>query len=161
MANGSERLDPELEAGRALRRLRLARDWSQEEVASRMRTYGYDFHQTTIAKIEAAARPLRVRELVDFAALFGVEVQQLIFPPSDSLEEIEQEMAEVRVAYQVARERAAVAEENLSRAEAALTLAQREREVYRAEISALVHRMGFLNKQRGRFARPRPEQEHR
>lgn len=87
--------DPEVGAGRALRRLRLARQWSQEEAARRMRAYGYDFHQTTIAKIEAAQRPLRVRELADFAALYGVEIQELVFPPSGSLVEVNQEIAEL------------------------------------------------------------------
>ena len=61
---------PEQLAGQQLRRLRLARDWTQEEVARRMRAAGYaSWHQTTIAKIEGAQRPLRVRELV---ALAGV-----------------------------------------------------------------------------------------
>jgi transcriptional regulator with XRE-family HTH domain len=86
---GDLRADPEVQAGQALRRLRLARNWSQEEVAVRMTAYGYDFHQTMIAKIEAAQRPLRVRELADFAALYGVEVQDLVYPPSLSLPEID------------------------------------------------------------------------
>jgi hypothetical protein len=54
IAVGARRPDPEVQAGRALRRLRLARGWSQEEVVVRMTAYGYDFHQTMIAKIEAA-----------------------------------------------------------------------------------------------------------
>jgi hypothetical protein len=70
---GDGRPDPEVQAGRALRRLRTARGWSQEEVARQMKAYGYDFHQTMIATFEAAQRPIRVRELADFAALYGVE----------------------------------------------------------------------------------------
>ena len=58
-AASEERPDPEVQAGRALRRLRTARGWSQEEVGRRMKAYGYDFHQTMIAKIEAAQRPLQ------------------------------------------------------------------------------------------------------
>ena len=95
MANGARRPDPEVQAGRALRRLRPARNWSQEEVAERMTAYGYDFHQTMIAKIESAQRPLRVRELADFAALYGVEMQDLVYPPTGSLSETDQEIAEV------------------------------------------------------------------
>lgn len=60
--------------------MRIARGWSQEEVARRMDAFGYDFHQTMIAKIEAAQRPLRVRELADFAALFGVPTQEVLNP---------------------------------------------------------------------------------
>jgi transcriptional regulator with XRE-family HTH domain len=50
-----------------------ARGWSQKEVARQMKAYGYDFHQTMIATFEAAQRPIRVRELADLAALYGVE----------------------------------------------------------------------------------------
>src|SRR6266567_8315108 len=96
------RHDPEAEAGRALRLLRQARDWSQEEVAARMRAYGYDFHQTMIAKIEAAQRPLRVRELADFAALYGIEVHELIYPPAGSLKEVSREIAMLTDNLQVA-----------------------------------------------------------
>jgi transcriptional regulator with XRE-family HTH domain len=59
-------------AGRELRRLRTAAGWSQEEVARRMDAYGYRAHQTTIAKIESADRPLRLNELADLCDLFGV-----------------------------------------------------------------------------------------
>lgn len=87
---GVRRPDPEVQAGRALRRLRLSRGWPQEQVATYMRDSGYDFHQTMIAKIEAAQRPLRVRELADFAALYGVEVHELIYAPNSSLAEVDQ-----------------------------------------------------------------------
>lgn len=87
-----KRPDPEVQAGIALRRLRTARGWSQEEVARRMKAYGYDFHQTMIAKVESAQRPLRVRELADFAALFGMEVHELIYPPAGSLKEVSREI---------------------------------------------------------------------
>jgi transcriptional regulator with XRE-family HTH domain len=103
------RPDPEVQAGRALRRLRLAKGWSQEEVARRMRIFGYAFHQTMIAKIEAAQRPLRVRELADFAALYGVDVQDLFYPPSGSVSEIENEIAEVKEMLKKAMERMAFA----------------------------------------------------
>ena len=55
-----------------------------------MKAYGYDFHQTMIAKIEAAQRPIRVRELADFAALYGMEAHELIYPPAGSLKEASQ-----------------------------------------------------------------------
>ena len=92
---GEGRPDPEVQAGLALRRLRTACGWSQEEVARRMKAYGYDFHQTMIAKIEAAQRPLRVRELADFAALFGREVHELIYPPAGSLKEVNREIGKL------------------------------------------------------------------
>lgn len=67
-----------------------------------MTAYGYDFHQTTIAKIESAQRPLRVRELADFAALYGVEVQDLVYAPTLSLPEIDRGITEVTTRLEMA-----------------------------------------------------------
>ena len=66
-----------------------------------MKAYGYDFHQTMIAKIEAAQRPIRVRELADFAALYGVEVHELIYPPAGSLKEADKEIVTLTDQLQV------------------------------------------------------------
>jgi transcriptional regulator with XRE-family HTH domain len=65
-------------AGQAVRRLRVARGWSQEEIAERMKAYGYDWHQTLVGRIEAAQRPLRLNEAVHLAALFGVALETLL-----------------------------------------------------------------------------------
>lgn len=69
---------PEEAAGRELRRLREARRWSQEEVARRMDRYGYCWHQTMVAKTEAAERPLRLNELAAMCGLFGVTPSGLL-----------------------------------------------------------------------------------
>jgi transcriptional regulator with XRE-family HTH domain len=109
-----------------------------------MSAYGYDFHQTTIAKIEAAQRPLRVRELADFAALYGVEVQELIYAPSRSLleidqeiDEIEQRLAEGRMIAAKAREEADTARATGHRAEAQYALAVANVTVLEGRLSAL------------------------
>ena len=47
------------------------------------------------AKIEAAQRPLRVRELADFAALYSVEVQDLVYGPTRSIAEVDQAITDV------------------------------------------------------------------
>jgi transcriptional regulator with XRE-family HTH domain len=142
---GGRRLDPEVEAGRALRRLRLARNWSQEEVAVRMTAYGYDFHQTMIAKIEAAQRPLRVRELADFAALYGVEVQDLVYPPTGSLPETDQEIAEITARLDMvqaqaaeARHELAVAREAMHHAEAMYQASAKETAVLEGRLASLL-----------------------
>jgi transcriptional regulator with XRE-family HTH domain len=74
----TDQCSPEEAAGRELRRLREARRWSQEETARRMDAYGYDFHQTSIAKTEAGQRPLRLNEAAAFACLFGVTLADLL-----------------------------------------------------------------------------------
>jgi transcriptional regulator with XRE-family HTH domain len=73
------RLDtPEEIAGRQLRLLREGRGWSQQKVADQMKAFGYNWLQSTIGKIEAAQRPLRLNEVADLAAMFGVPVTQFL-----------------------------------------------------------------------------------
>lgn len=145
------RLDPEVQAGRALRRLRLARDWSQEDVADRMTAYGYDFHQTMIAKIESAQRPLRVRELADFAALYGVVVQDLIYPPAASLTETDREMAELAASRDAAEVRATEARQQLEAAREAVYEAEVALQAAQTEAAVLKGRLAFLQAERLRL----------
>jgi transcriptional regulator with XRE-family HTH domain len=149
---GRRRSDPEVQAGRALRRLRLARNWSQEEVAVRMTAYGYDFHQTMIAKIEAAQRPLRVRELADFAALYGVEVQELVYPPTGSLGEIDQEIAEATARRDMVQKQAAEARHQLDAAREVMHEAQKVYEVSATEAAVLAGRLAALLAKRQQVA---------
>ena len=113
-----------------------------------MKAYGYDFHQTMIAKIEAAQRPLRVRELAHFAALYGVGVQELIYPPNGSLPEVEQEIAEIEAERAKVREQAEVASYRLHNAQYALAEAQMEYEVSARETAMLEGRLAFLLEER-------------
>jgi transcriptional regulator with XRE-family HTH domain len=131
--------------------LRLARKWSQEEVAVRMTAYGYDFHQTMIAKIEAAQRPLRVRELADFAALYGVEVQDLVHPPTGSLEEVEQEIAEVTLRCHLLQGRAVEARQQLEAAREAMQHAEVAYQGSTGEIAVLDSRLAALQAQRDKL----------
>ncbi len=147
------RPDPEVQAGRALRRLRLSQGWSQEEVARRMQAYGgYDFHQTTIAKIEAAQRPLRVRELADFAALYGVEVHELIYPPNGSLAEIDREIAAAKAQRHAILLKTGATRDQLEAARAVLIEAQTAHDRYSAELAMLEGRLAFLQDERKKFA---------
>ena len=151
-----ERPDPEVQAGRALRRLRIARGWSQEEVARQMKAYGYDFHQTMIAKIEAAQRPIRVRELADLAALFGMEVHELIYPPAGSLKEVTSEIETLTDHLQTVDQNVEERREELHKAEA---VAQAAREDFRrreGEALTLRGRLSYLETLRKKLAEWEP-----
>jgi transcriptional regulator with XRE-family HTH domain len=88
--------DPERTAGQEIQAMRKARKWSQGELGEEMKSYGYDFNQALISRIELGQRPLRVRELVDFAKLFNVQPAALLRPyPNMSLEEVEASIAEL------------------------------------------------------------------
>ena len=114
----------------------------------RMTAYGYDLHQTMIAKIEAAQRPLRVRELADFAALYGVGVQDLIYPPTASLPETDRKIAEVSASRDAAQVRAS--ESRLQREAARETVYQAEiaYQAAEAEVAVLKGRLAFLLSER-------------
>jgi transcriptional regulator with XRE-family HTH domain len=69
---------PEQFIGRQVRMLRQIREWSQHDVAEKMRAYGYQWSQATVTRLEAATRPIRLNELADLAALFGVPVTHFL-----------------------------------------------------------------------------------
>lgn len=60
--------------GEVVRGWRLDRNWSQEDVAEKLRYEGFEMHQTTVAKIERGARPLRVAEASAIGAVFNMPV---------------------------------------------------------------------------------------
>jgi transcriptional regulator with XRE-family HTH domain len=151
-----ERPDPEVQAGRALRRLRTARGWSQEEVGRRMKAYGYDFHQTMIAKIEAAQRPLRVRELADFAALYGMEVHELIYPPAGSLKEVSREIDTLTDQLQAADKDVRNRRQALDKARAAAAAAEEDFRKHEGEAAMLRGRLTYLEAQREKLAEWEP-----
>jgi hypothetical protein len=117
-----------------------------------MKAYGYDFHQTMIAKIEAAQRPIRVRELADFAALYGVEVHELIYPPAGSLKEADKEISALKDQLQVVSKHAEVAAAAVSKAQADLAAAQEEYRAQSGQAAMLNGRLSYLTAQRDRLA---------
>ncbi|MFC6124768.1 helix-turn-helix domain-containing protein [Mycolicibacterium llatzerense] len=60
--------------GEVVRSWRQDRNWSQDEVAERLRHQGFEMHQTTVAKIERGARPLRVAEAAALAEVFEMPI---------------------------------------------------------------------------------------
>ncbi|MFZ3395580.1 helix-turn-helix transcriptional regulator [Rhodococcus sp. 7Tela_A2] len=82
--------------GQKVRQWRKARDWSQEYLAEQLNLHGFDIHQTTVAKIERGARPLRVSEAVALAAVFGMPALSVFYGPGPEQEPMsEQKMREL------------------------------------------------------------------
>jgi transcriptional regulator with XRE-family HTH domain len=72
--------------GEKVRQWRRARNWSQEDLANRLRRQGFDMHQTTVAKIERGTRPLRVSEAAAIANIFRVPpIAVFLGPPPEKL----------------------------------------------------------------------------
>lgn len=67
--------------GEVVRGWRQDRNWSQEDVAEQLRHQGFEMHQTTVAKIERGARPLRVAEAMALAEVFEMPIMA-VFEPS-------------------------------------------------------------------------------
>jgi transcriptional regulator with XRE-family HTH domain len=69
--------EPRTLFGLRVREQRKARGWSQEDLAQRMTDAGHPMHQTTVAKLENAARPTSVDELVALGHVLGVPIAEL------------------------------------------------------------------------------------
>jgi transcriptional regulator with XRE-family HTH domain len=136
---------PEELAGEEVRRLRLARRWSQEEVARRMSAAGHsNWHQTTVGKTELATRPLRLNEAVALAGLFSVPVTQLIAPitlkPEDvqaELDTLEERWAKVQEQYRHAQAERDVAHTAAAQADQTAAAAANELGRFRARLDYL------------------------
>ena len=67
--------------------IRVRLDLSQRDVAQVMADrHNLGWHQTTVAKVEAGDRPVRVSEALALADVLGVHVDELLDQPADSPE---------------------------------------------------------------------------
>ncbi|MEU2162409.1 helix-turn-helix transcriptional regulator [Streptomyces sp. NPDC019208] len=98
---------PEHVVGRRVKALRIARGWSQQELATRMSDQGYGWRQTTVAKTEAADRPIRVNEIQGLARVFNVQMTDLLTVPIDDVDVANAAalLADVRAVAVAARQR--------------------------------------------------------
>jgi transcriptional regulator with XRE-family HTH domain len=99
----------EKDFGEKMRQWRRERNWSQEDLAVRLRHYGFDMHQTTVAKIERGARPLRVAEAAAIATIFRVPTLAVFQgpPPTElpmSLGTLHERIAGARHLLEILRE---------------------------------------------------------
>lgn len=122
--------------------LRRANGWTQASLGERLGRLGYPMHQSAIAKIESAGRPLRVNEMVALARIFGVSPGDLLDPHGHISPEVRESAAFRRVweelldatnRHEVASRIAEEAEEALSDADAALDRAQKAFERFTAK----------------------------
>jgi transcriptional regulator with XRE-family HTH domain len=129
---------PEQLAGRKLRLLRQQRGWSQQDVMERMRAYGYRWSHATVTRLEAATRPIRLNELADLAALYGVPVVQLLEAGApDDLDALEREIEELAAKRRAVRE-------HLDRQEALAEEAALGRAAVAAHLARIDDRLGVL-----------------
>lgn len=80
--------------------LRKERGWSQAELSERMAGYGFDLHQTTIAKLEAGTRPLRVAEMYALSHIFQMPPGAVFFMARsdrevDGMDQLTEQIAEI------------------------------------------------------------------
>ncbi len=60
-----------------LKRSRVARDWTQTDLAREMKERGFSFHQQTIQRIEDQQRPVRLDEAYAFSEILEQTVDQM------------------------------------------------------------------------------------
>lgn len=71
-----------IDFGHRIRHLRKASGLTQQDLADRLAREDRTYHQTTIAKLESAARPTTLDELILLAATFDVSLGELLRDPT-------------------------------------------------------------------------------
>lgn len=107
--------EPEVTLGSVVRYLRRKHGYSQEHLAKLMTTAGYSWQQTTVARTEAADRPIRVNEAVALARIFDVTISYLLTPRHAAGDELELQILEARRDLHEAQQAAAWAWNNTVR----------------------------------------------
>lgn len=93
---------PEQVAGERIREIRITRHLTQAALAKAMQALGYNWLQTTVAKTEAAERPLRLNEATDLAGVLGVEVGYLLTSPLTGVAAASEDFREMLRAEEIA-----------------------------------------------------------
>jgi transcriptional regulator with XRE-family HTH domain len=125
--NEGDKKTPEQVVGANIKAMRAQLGLTQAELAEAMQGLGHSWVQTTVAKTEAADRPLRVNEVADLARILGTRLPDLVSAQSDwnrkginlmlshfqghaarlrtDIEELKQQLAAKKQAYEEAQER--------------------------------------------------------
>jgi transcriptional regulator with XRE-family HTH domain len=81
--NEGDKRTPEQVVGANIKAMRTQLGLTQAELAEAMQGLGHSWVQTTVAKTEAADRPLRVNEVADLARILGTRLPDLVSAHSD------------------------------------------------------------------------------
>jgi uncharacterized protein (DUF3084 family) len=89
---------------------------------------GHSWRQTTVAKTEAADRPIRVNEAASLAGVFGITINDLLTIPIDDyhLATASVRLSEARSLAEAAKQRVNECERNRQQADQQLADAQQE-----------------------------------
>ncbi len=73
--------------GPQIRKLRDAKEWTQEVLAQKLQLTGWDVSRTSVAKLESGLRWVSDCELLFLAKVFSVELREL-FPKEINLKRV-------------------------------------------------------------------------
>lgn len=117
-----------------MRQARKQRDWTQTTLAKRLRTQGFDLHQSAIAKMERDSdetrRPIRLNEAVAIADVLGKPLTWMCTLPEaaakvqvtylmDHIEKLEDEIRRAETLTTTRQDELAIAQKNLEDAQKA------------------------------------------
>lgn len=90
--------DWEARVGASLRRARERLGASQSDVAAELAGWGLEMHQTTLAKLEAGKRPIRLAEMFALASLYGLTPGTVLLDAGSTIDggdDVDRRLAEV------------------------------------------------------------------
>jgi transcriptional regulator with XRE-family HTH domain len=133
----NDKSTPEAMFGIRLRAFRRVRGWSQAELAEEMKGAGFNWRQTTVAKAEAAERPLRLNEAMEVAATFGMTLTEFLDSTDDEVTQARINLLHANMKLDQALEREAQIRAELALAEETTRTWQHHREVAVTEFEGL------------------------
>ena len=145
-------VDFEATVAKNVRRLREGRGLSQQQLGNDLIPHGVGMHQTTVAKLEAGSKPLRLNEVGAIAAYFKVSIESLWQESGEGISlaqfddllrdtaDAEEALATAEAEYVRAGEQARDAEETANSAIEARRRAQAQGAVAAARLAELEQR---------------------
>jgi transcriptional regulator with XRE-family HTH domain len=110
-----------------------------------MRRQGFPWRQTTVAKTEAASRPLRVDELVALAQILNVDIKDMLNPTITSEEELLRgRLTDLRAALDKTEKAREVAQQIYDNVTADLVSYEEEERKYQEAIADCMTRLSWL-----------------
>lgn len=82
------RLNTRQVLGSNLRRHRERLRWTQKDLSNKLKSYGFEWSQPTVAQAELGGRPTSIEELHALAHVLGVAPQVLLYPEGNTEVEI-------------------------------------------------------------------------
>lgn len=135
--------------GQRLRENRTAARLSQRELAEEMQAEGFDWHQTTVQRVETGKRSVRLSEAVVIARILGITLDLMLRPPRDDQRGLKDEFELISEQYNLLYDQHTYAQLQVRAANANLANAIKERDArqkYAEQVGTELQRLDLVRR---------------